>query len=73
MRFNHLLPRHLAEGRCPGTKKIHRWKPVQISATQGEYMSIKFICVNCKQRAGNFITRDQYKMHAEKLERECEL
>ena len=73
MRFNHLLPRHLAEGNCPGTQKVHRWKPVQISATQGGYMNISFVCSNCKARAGNFITFEQYRIHAERLERECEL
>jgi hypothetical protein len=73
MRFNHLLPRHLSEGHCPGTKKVHRWKPVSITATQGDYMSVSFVCSNCKERAANFITCEQYKMHAEKLEKECEL
>ena len=73
MKFNHLLPRHLAEGRCKDTGKMHSWKPTQISATQGDYMSVSFVCRHCKERAGNFITLKQYKLHAINLERECEL
>ena len=73
MKFNHLLPRHLAEGRCPGTDRTHRWKPTQVNATPGDYMSISFVCSRCKERAGNFITVEQYRLHAENLERECEL
>jgi hypothetical protein len=73
MRFNHLLPRHLSEGHCPGTKKIHRWKPVSISASPGGFMNITFVCKNCKKRTGEFLTKEQYALHADKLERECEL
>jgi len=73
MKFNHLLPRHLAEGTCKNLSKVHRWKPVRINAMQGNYMSISFICKRCKERAGNFITVEQYQLHAEKLERESEI
>jgi hypothetical protein len=73
MKFNHLLPRHLAEGRCKGTDRMHRWKPTAISATQGDYVSISFVCHHCKERAGNFITTEQYRLHEQRLERECEL
>ena len=62
-----------AEGRCKDTGKMHSWKPTQISATQGDYMSVSFVCRHCKERAGNFITLEQYELHAENLERECEL
>jgi hypothetical protein len=73
MKFNHLLPRHLAEGHCKGTNRTHRWKPTEVSATQGDYVSISFVCHHCKERAGNFITTEQYRLHAQRLERECEL
>tara|TARA_Y100000593_G_C4143396_1_gene253413 strand:- start:99 stop:320 length:222 start_codon:yes stop_codon:yes gene_type:complete len=73
MKFNHLLPPHLAEGICEDGQKVHSWKPVQINAVQGNYMSISFVCRRCKERAGTFISFEQYQLHAEKLERECEL
>ena len=73
MKFNHLLPPHLAEATCKDSNKTHNWRPVRISALQGDYMSISFICRLCQERAGNFITFEQYKLHAEKLERECEI
>jgi len=71
MKFNHLLPRHLAEGNCENSNKIHSWKPVGVNAVQGGYMSLSFVCRLCKERAGNYITIEQYALHAEKLEREC--
>ncbi len=27
MKFNHLLPRHLAEGSLHRNRQMHRWKP----------------------------------------------
>ena len=71
MKFNHLLPNRLACETCADTNRQHYWKPVSIRAIAGENMSITFVCKNCKKRAGEFLTNEQYALHAEKLEREC--
>ena len=71
MKFNHLLPNHVAYETCGDTNRQHYWKPVSIRAIAGENMSITFICKGCKKRAGEFLTNEQYALHAEKLEREC--
>jgi hypothetical protein len=73
MKFNHLLPERLARETCSGTDRQHYWRPVSISASAGGYMNIAFVCKHCKKRAGEFLTNEQYALHADKLERECEL
>tara|TARA_R110002072_G_scaffold163089_1_gene315459 strand:+ start:840 stop:1061 length:222 start_codon:yes stop_codon:yes gene_type:complete len=73
MKFNHLLPDRVAHETCDGTDRQHYWRPVSINASQGGYMSITFVCKNCKKRTGEFLTNEQYTLHAAKLERECEL
>jgi len=72
MKFNHLLSNQVAHETCGDTMRQHYWKPVSINATAGENMSITFMCKNCKKRAGEFLTNEQYALHADKLERECE-
>mgnify|MGYP003661217109 FL=1 len=72
MKFNHLLPNRVARGRCGDTDRQHYWRPVSISASAGGYMNITFVCKSCKKRTGEFLTTEQYTLHAEKLERECE-
>ncbi len=73
MKFNHLLPERLAKGVCKNSSKVHAWKPVKITAVQGGHVSISFICGLCGERASNFITSSEYRVHADNLERECEL
>jgi len=73
VKFNHLLPKSLGESNCNNTEKLHQWKPVRVRAVQGNYMSIVFVCKRCKERAGSFISHEQYELHAENLERECEI
>ena len=73
MKFNHLLPDRVARETCDGTDRQHYWRPVSINANPGGYMNITFVCKKCKKRTGEFLTNDQYALHAEKLERECEL
>ena len=73
MKFNHLLPSHIANEKCGDSNRRHYWRPVSISASAGGYMNITFVCKNCKKRAGEFLTSEQYELHAEKLERECEI
>ena len=72
MKFNHLLPNRIAYETCGETNRQHYWRPVSISATAGGNMSITFVCKNCKKRTGEFLTNEQYAVHADKLERECE-
>ena len=73
MKFNHLLPSRVARELCGDTSRQHYWKPVSISASAGGYMNITLVCKKCKKRTGEFLTNEQYALHAEKLERECEL
>jgi len=72
MKFNHLVPKGAAHESCGDTNRQHYWKPVSISASLGGYMNVTFICKKCKKRTGEFLTDEQYALHAEKLERECE-
>ena len=73
MKFNHLLPNRVAHEHCGNTNRQHYWRPVSISASPGGFMNITFVCKRCKKRTGEFLTNEQYALHAEKLERECEL
>ena len=59
-------------GALRDTSRQHYWKPVSISASAGGYMNITFVCKKCKKRAGEFLTGEQYALHSDKLERECE-
>jgi len=72
MKFNHLLPNRIAYESCGTTSRQHYWRAVAIRATAGGNMSITFVCKNCKKRTGEFLTQEQYALHAENLERECE-
>ena len=73
MKFNHLLPSHIAYATCDESNRQHYWRAVSISASAGGNMSITLVCKNCKKRTGAFLTNEEYALHAEKLERECEL
>ena len=72
MKFNHLLSNSVARESCGDTSRQHYWRPVSIRAIAGGNMSITFVCRGCKKRTGEFLTNEQYVLHAEKLERECE-
>jgi hypothetical protein len=73
MKFNYLLPNRVAEENCGDTRRQHYWRPVAVSASPGGYMNLTFVCKKCKKRTGEFLTNEQYALHAEKLERECKL
>ena len=63
MKLNHLLPRHLAKGRCPSGKQ-HFWIPTgAIEAKLGDNIAISFYCKHCDKQEWAFLTYSEYSVH----------
>lgn len=63
MKLNHLLSKHLAEGRCPNGKQ-HFWLPTgMIEAKLGDNVAISFYCRHCDKQEWTFLTYREYDIH----------
>jgi len=63
LKLNHLLPRHLALGKCY-TGKQHYWLPTgSIEAKLGDNIAIAFFCKHCDRREWVFLSHSEYDVH----------
>jgi len=62
MKLNHLLPRHLAEGRCVDGKQ-HFWLPTgAIEAKPGNNIAVSLYCKHCEKQEWTFLTYKEYEI-----------